>query len=124
MDVTPNLNTNMTGRLFLIPSSTKPGQITRVLREGYDAERLTKGLRALLVELELDVLYMTTRVPDGDSARGTTLGLNAQAGFMGFLGKTWVYRVSGSYLGAIVPGTGDDLGGLVLQAGIGKFFDD
>jgi hypothetical protein len=39
------------------------------------------------------------------------------------LTESWIFRASGSYLGAIVPGTGDDLGGLVLQAGIGKMFD-
>jgi len=72
----------------------------------------------------LDVLHMTTRIPDDATHRGITLGLNAQAGFLGHISKHWIYRVSGSYLGAIVPGTGDDLGGLVLQAGIGKIFND
>src|SRR5512140_494 len=36
-DVTPP---GLTGKIFLIPSSIKPGEITRVLREGYDAQRL------------------------------------------------------------------------------------
>jgi len=43
---------------------------------------------------------------------------------MGYLTDRWIYRVNGAYLGAIVPGTGDDLGGLVLQAGISKLFGD
>jgi MinD-like ATPase involved in chromosome partitioning or flagellar assembly len=60
LDVTPNLTDEKEGRLFLIPSSTEPGQIARVLREGYDAERLTRGLRALVDELELDFLLIDT----------------------------------------------------------------
>ncbi|HEY3232586.1 MAG TPA: MinD/ParA family protein [Roseiflexaceae bacterium] len=60
LDVTPNLDGAITGRLFLIPSSVKPGEITRVLREGYDAQRLTQGLRRLVTELGLDVLLIDT----------------------------------------------------------------
>lgn len=48
------------GKIFLIPSSTKPGEITRVLREGYDAQRLTRGLRQLVDELALDALMIDT----------------------------------------------------------------
>ncbi len=56
-DVTP---TAVNGKIFLIPSSTKPGEITRVLREGYDAQRLTRGLRQLLTDLHLDTLIIDT----------------------------------------------------------------
>ena len=60
-DVTPNLGDAASpGRVFLIPSSIKPGEITRVLREGYDAQRLTQGLRRLVTELRLDVLLIDT----------------------------------------------------------------
>jgi MinD-like ATPase involved in chromosome partitioning or flagellar assembly len=60
-DVTSILGENVyNGRLFLIPSSIQPGEITRVLREGYDAKMLTKGLRSLLVSLNLDVLLIDT----------------------------------------------------------------
>lgn len=48
------------GRVFLIPSSIKSGEITRVLREGYDAHLLTRGFRRLIEELRLDVLLMDT----------------------------------------------------------------
>jgi MinD-like ATPase involved in chromosome partitioning or flagellar assembly len=48
------------GRLFLIPSSMQPGEITRVLREGYDPQRLTTGVRNLVRSLELDVLMIDT----------------------------------------------------------------
>jgi len=60
LDVTPNFSTENSGRLYLIPSSTEPGQIARVLREGYDAEKLTRGLRALVDGLELDFLIIDT----------------------------------------------------------------
>src|SRR5204862_5569550 len=60
LDVTPSLDGAIAGRLFMIPSSVKPGEITRVLREGYDAQRLTQGLRRLVDELRLDVLLIDT----------------------------------------------------------------
>lgn len=60
MDVTERIGLADGGRLFLIPSSMQPGEITRVLREGYDAQRLTGGLRDLVGQLELDVLFIDT----------------------------------------------------------------
>lgn len=57
-DVTPPFDHN--GRLFLIPSSTKPGEISRVLREGYDAQKLTKGFGKLVEALALDFLIIDT----------------------------------------------------------------
>jgi septum site-determining protein MinD len=57
-DVTPAEASD--GKVFLIPSSIKPGEITRVLREGYDAQRLTQGLRRLVDDLRLDVLLIDT----------------------------------------------------------------
>lgn len=59
-DVTAKLGSPVPGKIFLIPSSTKPGEITRVLREGYDAQRLTRGLRQFVVELGLDTLLIDT----------------------------------------------------------------
>ncbi len=91
---------------------------------GFKPER-SKGSKLIpFLSIGLDVLFMNTHQPDGAHYRGTTLGINAAAGFMGFLSDRWIYRVNGAYLGAIVPGTGDDLGGLVLQAGIGRLFGD
>jgi MinD-like ATPase involved in chromosome partitioning or flagellar assembly len=59
-DVTPHLGAELEGKVFLIPSSIKAGEITRVLREGYDAQLLTRGFRRLLDELELDALLIDT----------------------------------------------------------------
>lgn len=60
VDVTANLGQAISGQLFLIPSSVKPGEITRVLREGYDARKLTQGLKDLVDALRLDVLLIDT----------------------------------------------------------------
>ena len=59
-DVTDIQGVPIDGRIFLIPSSMEPGEITRVLREGYDAQLLTTGLRDLVDELRLDVLFIDT----------------------------------------------------------------
>jgi MinD-like ATPase involved in chromosome partitioning or flagellar assembly len=60
MDVSRRVGLTSGGQLFLIPSSMKPGEITRILREGYDAQRLTSGIRDLVRELRLDVLLIDT----------------------------------------------------------------
>jgi septum site-determining protein MinD len=59
-DVTAGIGMPVSGRVHLIPSSMKPGEIARILREGYDAQRLTEGLRQLVDELDLDVLLIDT----------------------------------------------------------------
>jgi MinD-like ATPase involved in chromosome partitioning or flagellar assembly len=58
--VTPRLGEACAGQVFLIPSSIKPGQITRVLREGYDVGLLNDGFHELIEELALDVLMIDT----------------------------------------------------------------
>ncbi len=59
-DVTQRLGPGLPGRVYLIPSSMQPGEIARVLREGYDAQRLTTGIRDLIDEFDLDVLLIDT----------------------------------------------------------------
>jgi MinD-like ATPase involved in chromosome partitioning or flagellar assembly len=59
-DVTDLQGVPMAGRLFLIPSSMQPGEIARILREGYDAQHLTEGIRDLVATLSLDVLLIDT----------------------------------------------------------------
>jgi MinD-like ATPase involved in chromosome partitioning or flagellar assembly len=59
-DVTDLQGAALPGRLFLIPSSMQPGEIARILREGYDAQRLTEGIRDLVGALDLDVLFIDT----------------------------------------------------------------
>jgi len=48
------------GSIYLIPSSIKTGEISRILREGYDARLLNDGLRHLIRRLKLDYLLIDT----------------------------------------------------------------
>jgi septum site-determining protein MinD len=59
-DVTASLGKGVPGKVFLIPSSIKAGEITRVLREGYDVSRLNDGFLKLMKELKLDALIIDT----------------------------------------------------------------
>lgn len=59
-DMTASLGSNVTGKVFLVPSSVKAGEIARVLREGYDIGLLKEGFLELMNELELDVLVIDT----------------------------------------------------------------
>ncbi len=59
-DVTHRLGVEIKGKIFLIPSSIKAGEIARVLREGYDVGLLNDGFQKLLVNLNLDVLMIDT----------------------------------------------------------------
>jgi MinD-like ATPase involved in chromosome partitioning or flagellar assembly len=59
-DVTANVGSGVSGRLFLVPSSIKAGEIARVLREGYDVGLLNDGFRDLIEALDLDVLMIDT----------------------------------------------------------------
>lgn len=59
-DVTDSLGPDMQGKLFLIPSSIKAGEIARVLREGYDVGLLNDGFHSLIQKLKLDLLVIDT----------------------------------------------------------------
>jgi septum site-determining protein MinD len=59
-DVTARLGADVPGKVFLIPSSMKPGDIAKVLREGYDVGVLRDGLHELIDALGLDVLMIDT----------------------------------------------------------------
>jgi MinD-like ATPase involved in chromosome partitioning or flagellar assembly len=68
-DVTENLNSRSQGgagavppggKVYLIPSSIKVGEIARILREGYDVGLLNDGFQSLVKELKLDVLLIDT----------------------------------------------------------------
>lgn len=48
------------GRIFLIPSSIKPGEIAQLLREGYDVAMLNDGFHELIDVLNLDYLVIDT----------------------------------------------------------------
>ena len=68
-DVTGMLNSDLqggagsipaNGKVFLIPSSIKVGEIARILREGYDVGLLNDGFNDLSRDLSLDVLMVDT----------------------------------------------------------------
>lgn len=59
-DVTANIGKGITGKVCLIPSSIKAGEIARVLREGYDVGLLNDGFRRLIKDLNLDLLMIDT----------------------------------------------------------------
>jgi MinD-like ATPase involved in chromosome partitioning or flagellar assembly len=59
-DVTANLGSDIPGKVYLIPSSIKAGEIARVLREGYDVGLLNDGFHDLISDLQLDVLVIDT----------------------------------------------------------------
>lgn len=58
--VTPGATLPDGGKLLLIPSSVKTGEIARVLREGYDVGLLNDGIQSLVRELKLDYLFIDT----------------------------------------------------------------
>jgi len=59
-DVTDNLGAPVSGKIYVIPSSLNVGEITRILREGYDVARLNDGFEDLINSLELDYLLIDT----------------------------------------------------------------
>lgn len=58
-DVTPAALTGG-GRVWLVPSSLKAGEIAKVLREGYNVGLLSDGFRDLMDDLALDYLLIDT----------------------------------------------------------------
>lgn len=59
-DVTANLGSEVKGKVYLVPSSIKAGDILHILREGYDVSLLTDGFHTLIDTLNLDVLLIDT----------------------------------------------------------------
>jgi len=59
-DVTNNVAPNIKGKIFLVPSSIKTGEIARVLKEGYDVGMLNDGFHSLIEDLNLDLLVIDT----------------------------------------------------------------
>jgi septum site-determining protein MinD len=47
-------------KIYLVPASTKVNDISRVLREGFDAELLFQGYQQLIKDLKLDYLFIDT----------------------------------------------------------------
>ncbi|MBN1220770.1 MAG: MinD/ParA family protein [Anaerolineae bacterium] len=48
------------GQLYLIPSSIRPNEIAKVLREGYDVGMLSDGFQDAIEQLDLDYFFIDT----------------------------------------------------------------
>ncbi|MEB3288303.1 MAG: MinD/ParA family protein [Leptolyngbya sp.] len=59
-DISHLLTSGQGGALFLLPSSIKTSDIARVLREGYDVNRLNDGYRNVIHDFKLDYLIIDT----------------------------------------------------------------
>ena len=59
-EVTKNVGLKGEGKLFLVPSSIRPDDIARVLKEGYKVSLLHDGFRKLVKTLDLDYLFIDT----------------------------------------------------------------
>jgi MinD-like ATPase involved in chromosome partitioning or flagellar assembly len=59
-DVTNKVGVDIKGKIFLIPGSMNPGEIARILREGYDVGLLNDGFRDVIDALKLDFLMIDT----------------------------------------------------------------
>lgn len=59
-DLSSSLEADLSGQIYLIPSSIKPGDIAQVVRQGYDVGRLNDGFHELVEKLDLDVLMIDT----------------------------------------------------------------
>jgi MinD-like ATPase involved in chromosome partitioning or flagellar assembly len=54
------LESPVSGRLMLLPCSIHPGDIARIIHDGYDVDRLHEGLSAFAEHFELDFLLIDT----------------------------------------------------------------
>ena len=59
-DVTPQQVRHASGRIFLLPGSMESDRIAKLLREGYEVEKLNDAMFALADELKLDVVLVDT----------------------------------------------------------------
>lgn len=51
---------DISGTVYLVPSSLKAGEIAKILREGYDVGLLNDGFHDLIDQLNLDYLFIDT----------------------------------------------------------------
>ena len=59
VDITDSLNADLSGKVFLIPSSSKASDIAQIIK-GYDVGVLVDGYDQLITALELDALIIDT----------------------------------------------------------------
>ncbi len=59
-DLSGQVERQVKGRLMLLPSSIHPGDIARIIHDGYDVDRLNDGLAAFAEHFKLDALLVDT----------------------------------------------------------------
>ncbi|MBO9997716.1 MAG: MinD/ParA family protein [Cyanobacteria bacterium SID2] len=59
-DVSANVGLTGDGQIFLVPSSVKADDISRILSEGYDVKLLNDGFRKLVKGMKLDYFFIDT----------------------------------------------------------------
>lgn len=59
-DLASRLAQRVPGRLTLLPSSIHPGDIARIIHDGYDVDRLNNGLESFAETCALDVVLLDT----------------------------------------------------------------
>lgn len=59
-DLTARMGASIKGKVFLVPSSMKTGEITRIVNQGYDPGLLSDGFYRLIEQLNLDILMVDT----------------------------------------------------------------
>ncbi len=59
-DVSAEVGVTGSGKIYLVPSSVKADDISRILSEGYDVKILNDGFRKLVKNLQLDYLFIDT----------------------------------------------------------------
>jgi MinD-like ATPase involved in chromosome partitioning or flagellar assembly len=59
-DIVQGKGEPLSGALYLIPSSLRSGEISKVLKEGYEVTRMTDGFDELIEKLNLDYLIIDT----------------------------------------------------------------
>jgi len=80
-DVTSTLGEAAEGKLYLVPSSIKAGDIAKILREGYNPAKLGDSLKALDDALDLDAIIVDTHPGCNDA----TLLVMALADVLGII---------------------------------------
>lgn len=60
IDVTANLPVAVPGAILFVPASTDSREIAQILREGYDVNVLSQGLRTMIIAYQLDFLIIDT----------------------------------------------------------------
>lgn len=103
---------DLPGEIQLVPASVRAGEITRVLRDGYEAQRLVRGLRDLVTAHDLTVLLIDTHPGLGEE---TLLSLAISDTVLTVLRPDQQDYEGTAVLGEVAAGLGVHRQGLVVN---------